>query len=176
MRKTLNFPGACGPQTPPKSPKTSLLAQKLLWKPKTTQPWCYSGLLDAAAQSRWGLFRDELAGLKAQFSKLKRVSVLSKNIRNIGAITQDLRIVEHTRGNTILKRKKRRRRKIWGNTPLMVRKRCLEQLPKPLISATPTGLISHYLLSQIRLFPQIPPLFPYFPKSSPKSAYFPNPS
>ena len=112
--KPLNFLGACSPQTPTKSSKTSLLAQKLLWKPKTTQPWCYSGLLDAAAQSRWGLFRDELAGLKAQFSKLKTVSVLSKNIRNIGAITQDLRIVGHTRGKYHFEEKKAPQAKILG--------------------------------------------------------------
>ena len=120
-----------------------------------------------------GIFRDELAGLKAQFSKLKRVSVLSKNIRNIGAITQDLRIVEHTRGNTILKRKKRRRRKCWGNAPLMVRKRCLEQLPKPLISAThgpyfPLSPVPDPLISPnptlISLFPQIQSKIRLFPQ------------
>ena len=114
VRKTLKFPRGLRPPDPHQIAQTSLLAQKLLWKPKTTQPWCYSGLLDAAAQSRWGLFRDELAGLKAQFSKLKTVSVLSKNIRNIGAITQDLRIVGHTRGKYHFEEKKAPQAKILG--------------------------------------------------------------
>ena len=103
---------------------------------------------------------------------LSKPLFLLENNRNIGAITQDLRIVEHTRGNIIWTVRRRRRRKFWGNTPLMVRKRCLERLPKPLNSTTPTDLISPYLQSQIRLFPQIP-LISLFPQIQSKIRLFP---
>ena len=91
--KPRNFLGACGPQTPTKSHKPIFLLRSFYGNQKQFNLGVTVGYLQAA-QSRWDLFRDELAGLKAQFSKLKTVSVLSKNIRNIGAISRSPRIFE----------------------------------------------------------------------------------
>ena len=116
-------------------------------------------------------FEMNSAGLKTQFFKLKtiRSSYPSASATSVRPHSSN------SRTHRVWKVKRRRRRKFWGNTPLIVRKRCLEPLPKSLNPTTPTGLISPLSPVPNPLISPNPTLISLFPQNMSKIRLFPQP-